>query len=163
MREFAVSGGGLAVTGSTTMAFLNPPAAPNINIEVLRIWLGQTANATSAQQRAQLVSQIAQFPTLTLATPAKLKRGDPTVSVLIGSTTGAAATAGINSSADGTGTQTAIFDDAFNVLNGWLHVPTPAETISFPAGSLSGFGVKFPVAPSTLTNWAVGVNFREFA
>ena len=161
MREFVVSGGGLTVTGSTVLVFLNPPASPNCNIEVLRMWIGQTANATSAQQRVQLVSQIAQFPTLTAATPAKTKRADPNVSVLVGSTTGAAATAGVNSSADGTGTQTAIAEDAFNVLNGWLSVPTPSETIIFPAGSLSGFGMKFPVAPATLTNWAVGTTFRE--
>lgn len=161
VREFNVSLGGATVTGSTTLVFLNPPAAPNFNIEVLRWWISQSANATSAQQRVQINSQITQFPTLTSATPAKLKRADPNVSVLVGSTTGAAATAGVNSSADGTGTQTQILDDSFNVLNGWLMVPTPPETLIFPAGSTSGVGMKFPVAPSTLTNWSFGAQFRE--
>lgn len=160
-REFNVSTGGATVTGSTTLVFLNPKAAPNFNIELLRLWLGQTANATSAQQRVQLNSQVTAFPTLTAATPASLKRADPNVSVLVGSTTGAAGTAGVNSSLDGAGTQTQILDDAFNVLNGWLMVPTPAELITFPAGSVSGFGMKFPVAPATLTNWAMGAHFRE--
>lgn len=160
-REFNVSLGGATVTGSTTIVFLNPKAAPNFNIEILRWWIGQSANATSAQQRVQLVSQISAFPTLTAATPASLKRADPNVSILVGSTTGAAGTAGVNSSAEGTGTQTQISDDTFNVLNGWLMVPTPPETIIAPAGYASGIGMKFPVAPSTLTNWSFGCQYRE--
>lgn len=160
-REFNVSLGGATVTGSTTLIFLNPKAAPNFNIECLRWWIGQSANATSAQQRVQINSQIVQFPTLTAATPASLKRADPNASILVGSTTGAAGTAGVNSSADGTGTQTQILDDAFNVLNGWLNVPTPPETIVAPAGYASGIGMKFPAAPATLTAWVFGCHFRE--
>lgn len=160
-REFAVSLGGATVTGSTTLVFLNPKAAPNFNISVMRCWIGFGGTATSAQQRVQLNSQIANFPTLTAATPASLKRADPNVSILVGSTSGAAATAGVNSSSEGTGTQTQIIDDAFNVLNGWLWIPTPPETLIFPAGSISGFGMKFPTTPSVLTTWSFGVDFAE--
>jgi hypothetical protein len=46
-------------------------------------------------------------------------------------------------------------------LNGWLHVPTPAETRVMPAGFAQGLGLFFPVAPATLTNWAFGLVFRE--
>jgi hypothetical protein len=161
MREFNISAGGLTVTGSTTMVFVNPKNAPNMNIEFLRWWLGQSANATSAQQRAQINIQGTQFPTLTAATPQKLKPADPNASVIVGSNNGAIGTAGINSSNDNPGTQTQLLDDAFNVLNGWLHVPTPPETIVMPAGLGSGIGLKFPVAPATLTNWVVGCHFRE--
>ncbi len=160
-REFVVSSGGVTVAGATTLVFINPAAAPNFNIEILRCWIGQSANATSAQQRAQLETQVTAFPTLTSATPAKLKRADPNVSIITGNPTGAAGTSGINASAEGAGSKTAIFDDAFNVLNGWLWVPTPAETIVMPAGSASGFGLFLPVAPGTLTNWAFGVVFAE--
>lgn len=160
MREFQISAGGITVAGATTLVFINPIAAPNINIEILRCWIGQTANATSAQQRVQLVSQVTAFPTLTTFTPAKLKRADA-VSVIVGGTAGAAGTCGINASAEGAGAKTIIHEDAFNVLNGWLWVPTPAETLVFPAGSASGFGLFFPVAPATLTNWAFGVVYRE--
>jgi hypothetical protein len=160
-REFNVSTGGATVTGSTTLVFVNPKAAANFNIEFLRWWVGQTANATSAQQRIQINSQVTSFPTLTAATPASLKRADPNASVIVGSTNGFAGTAGVNSSNDNAGAQTQISDDAFNVLNGWLSVPTPPETIVAPAGSSSGIGMKFPVAPSTLTNWAMGSVFRE--
>jgi hypothetical protein len=162
MRQFIVSDGSATVTGSTTLVFLNPIAAPSVNIAMLRLWAGQSGSTTSAQQRIKLVSQVVGFPTgMTAATVAKVKRHDPAVSVLIGSTTGVAGTAGTNATGEGTGAQTHMLDDAFNVLNGWLHVPTPSEVIVFPAGSTSGFGMKFPTTPSSLTNWSFGVTYEE--
>lgn len=161
MREFSVGGGGLTLANqAVTLVFINPAAAPNVNLEILRLWASQAANATSAQQRVQAETQVTVFPTLVSATPAKLKRQDA-VSVITGGTAGAAGTAGINASAEGAGTKTAIFDDAFNVLNGYLWVPTPPETIVMPAGSLSGFGLFLPIAPASLGTWQAGVNFRE--
>ena len=160
MNEYAVSGEGITVAGATTLVFINPAAAPQINLEILRCWVGQSANATSAQQRIQLETQVTAFPTLTSATPDKLKRASA-VSVITGGTAGAAGTAGINASAEGAGGKTPIFGDAFNVLNGWLYVPTPRETIVMPASSTSGFGLFFPVAPATLTNWTFGVAYAE--
>lgn len=161
MREFMISTGGATVAGATTLAFVNPAAAPNPNIEFLRFWVGQSANATSAQQRIQIETQVTAFPTLTSYTPVKLKPSDPNASVIVGGTAGAAGTAGINASAEGAGAKTAVLDDAFNVLNGWLHVPTPPETRIMPAGFASGMGLFFPVAPATLTNWAWGLSYRE--
>lgn len=161
MREFALSAGGITVAGATTLIFLNPAAAPNLNIEFTRFWIGQSANATSAQQRVQLETQVTAFPTLTSTTPKKLKPADPNASIIAGGTAGAAGTAGTNASAEGAGAKTQIFDDVFNVLNGWLHVPTPPETIIMPAGFASGLGLFLPVAPATLTNWAFGELFRE--
>jgi hypothetical protein len=142
------------------MIFIQPAAAPSANLEFLRYWVGQSANATSLQQRVQLVTQVTAFPTLTTATPAKLKFQD-TVSIITGATTGAAGTCGINASAEGAGSKSVVLEDAFNVLNGWLAVPTPAETRVMPASGGSGQGLYFPVAPTTLTNWAFGLNFRE--
>lgn len=167
MREFALSASGattttgLTVVGATTLNFINPPAAPNVNIEFLRHWIGQAANATSAMQRVQLATQVTVFPTLTGATPSKLKRNDPNVSVIVSGTAGAAGTCGINASAEGAGTKTAWWDDDFNVLNGYLKVPTPAETELVPAGFASGVNLWFPTAPTTLTGWTWGQNFRE--
>jgi hypothetical protein len=161
MREFSVSAGGQTVAGSTTLVFVNPSAAVNPNLEFLRFWVGQSANATSAQQRIQLETQASAFPTLTSSTPTKLKVADPNASVITGGTAGAAGTSGVNASAEGAGAKTPVWDDAFNVLNGWLHVPTPAETRVMPAGFAQGLGLFFPVAPATLTNWAFGLVFRE--
>lgn len=161
MREFVVSAGGITLAGATTLLFINPPAAPSVNLEFIRFWAGQSANATSAQQRIQKETQVTAFPTLTAATPAKTKKQDPNASVITGATTGAAGTAGINASAEGAGAKTAFLDDAFNVLNGWLQILTPPETDVMPAGLTSGFGLFLPVAPATLTNWAFGTVFRE--
>lgn len=160
MREFAVSLGGATVAGATTLVFVNPAAAVSANLEFLRHWINQSANATSAQQRVQLETQVTAFPTLTSATPAKQKFQD-TASIITGGTAGAAGTAGVNASAEGAGTKTTVWEDTFNVLNGWLSIPTPAETRVMPAGSASGQGLFFPVAPATLTNWAFGQLFRE--
>src|SRR5215472_16061472 len=127
MREFSISTAGVTVVGATTLIFVNPAAAVNPNLEFLRFWVGQSANATSAQQRIQLDTQASAFPTLTSSTPTKLKVADPNASVITGGTAGAAGTAGINASAEGAGTKTPVWDDAFNVLNGCLHVPTPRD------------------------------------
>lgn len=161
MREFSISAAGQTVVGATTLIFVNPAAAPSVNLEFLRFWIGQSANATSAQQRVQLVTQVTAFPTLVSSTPVKLKPSDPNASVITGGTAGAAGTSGINASAEGAGTKTPVWDDGFNVLNGWLHVPTPGETRVMPVGFAQGLGMFFPVAPATLTNWAFGTVFRE--
>ncbi len=167
MREFtfgsnaATTTTGLTVVGATTLNFLNPSAAPNVNIEILRHWVGQAANATSAQQRVGLVTQVTAFPTLVSVTPVKLKKADPNASVLTGATTGAAGTVGINASAEGAGAKTLWWDDTFNVLNGFLKVPMAPESEIVPAGFASGVGLWFPTAPTTLSGWTWGQNYRE--
>lgn len=161
-REYVISSAGVTVAGATTLIFINPSAtiANACGLEILRMWVSQSANATSAQQRIQVETQVTAFPTLTSATPAKIKRLDP-ASLIVGGTAGAAGTAGINASAEGAGGKTVIFEDSFNVLNGWLWVATPKETIIMPAMSASGLGLFFPVAPTTLTNWSFGMVYAE--
>jgi hypothetical protein len=110
--------------------------------------------------RAQVVTQVTAFPTLTSATPAKLKRNDP-VSAITGGTAGAAGTCGINASAEGAGAKTVVFEEAFNNINGWLWEPPPWGTIIMPASSSSGLGLYFPAAPGTLTGWTFSMYFRE--
>lgn len=161
MREFSISTGSITVAGATTMIYIAPGAAPNPNLEFLRWWVGQAANATSAQQQIALATKASVFPTLTTTTPVKLKPSDPNASYIVGGTAGAIGTAGINASAEGAGAQTIVWSDAFNVLNGWLHVPTPAETRIMPAGLGQGLGLYFPIAPTTLTVWMAGTCYRE--
>ena len=158
-REYVVSSAGITLANqAVTLVFINP--GTTASIEILRAWVSQSANATSAQQRVQFNTQVTAFPTLTSATPGKLKLSDP-VSLITGGTAGAAGTCGINASVEGAGAKTVLHQDCFNVLNGWLWVPTPAETLILNAGAASGFGLHLPVAPTTLTNWAFGVVFRE--
>ena len=161
MREYSVGGGGLTLANqAVTAVFINPSAT--IGVEILRCWLGQTGTATSAQQRVQTNTQVTVFPTLTSATPSKMSSLTDPTSGIAGGTAGAAGTCGINASAEGAGTKSNIISDTFNNLNGYLWVPTPREVIRLAAASASGFGLHLPVAPGSLTNWQVGVNFGEF-
>jgi hypothetical protein len=143
-------------------AFVNPSAtaANACGLEFLRAWASQAANATSAQQTVALRFQATAFPTLTSATPRKTKFLDP-VSLIVGGTAGAAGTAGTNASVAGAGTKTEVVTDNFNVLNGWLWVPTPRETIIVPAMSTVGFGIYFPTAATPASSWSVGVTYAE--
>lgn len=148
-----------------TLAFMNPKAAASAaSLEFLRWWISQRANATSAQQGVQISSQVTAFPTLvtTGATLTSLGGANDGASTLALTTTGAAATVGVNASAEGAGSKTIVAADSFNVLNGWLLVPTPPETIISPAASASGMGLVFPAAPTTLSGWSWGVTWREW-
>lgn len=162
MREFTVGGANITVANQVvSLIMIMPVAAPGLNIEILRAFVNQAANATSNQQRIEHTTQVAAFPTTAVsATPAQLKRADA-VSGIAGATTIAAGKCGINVGTEGAGAKTSIWSEAFNVLNGYLWVPTPAETLVLPAGSLSAYDLQFPAAPVALTVWNFGVNFRE--
>lgn len=147
------------VNAVVTLIFINP--GTNATIEILRCWVSQAANATSAQQRVQTNTQVSVFPTVVSATPVATSPIDQ-VSKIVGGVAGAAGTCGVNASAEGAGAKTVLAPDAFNVLNGWLWVPTPAETVVMSAGLASGFGLHFPAAPIALTNWNAGITYREW-
>lgn len=167
MREFLLTSNsattttGLTVAGATTLNFINPSASPNVNIGYIRHWVGQSANVVSANQRIQLATQVTAFPTLTGATPRKTKLADPNVSVIVSGTAGAAGTCGINASAEGAGTKTSMWDDTFNVVNGFLRVNTPTEMEVVPAGFASGVNLWFPTAPGTTSGWNWGECYAE--
>lgn len=159
MRVYSLGSTNITVANAAvTLAFFNPLAGTAI--QVLRCWASQHANATSAQQRIQRNTQVTAFPTLTGATPAKTNTGDPISSIATG-TAGAAGTSGINASAEGGGAKTVIASDAFNVLNGYLWVPTPNEVETVLASAAAGYGLHFPAAPTTLTGWNFGIVFGE--
>lgn len=162
-REYIIPATNVSVANQpVSLAFVQAPnAAPMVALEFLRMFCSQAANATSAQQRIQISRQVSTFPTLTSQAPVQLKDNDP-ASKITGGTAGAAGTSGINASAEGAGAKTVLYGDAFNVLNGWLWVPTPYETITEAANSTAeGLGLVFPAAPATLTNWNAGMVFRE--
>lgn len=161
-RVYTVTGDNITVAGATTLVHINVAAggAAVPGFEVLRAWVSQRANATSAQVGIGLGTKVTAFPTLTAATPAKTNQSDPTANIT-GGTAGAAGTAGINASAEGGGAFTVVVPDNFNALNGWLWTPTPLETFMFMPGNTSAFASKFSAAPSTLTGWSFGVTYRE--
>jgi len=143
---------------AVTLVFVNPGV--DASLMFIRAYASQAANATSAQQRVQLSSQVTAFPTLTSQAPEETTPLGG-VSTIVGGTAGAAGTSGINASAEGAGAKTIPQPDSFNVLNGWLWVPTPEEAYLFSASLASGFGLHFPAAPTTLTNWNAAMVFSE--
>lgn len=165
MREYMIPATNVTVANQavTLVAFQVATTAPSTNVELLRAFCSYAANATSNQQRVQLNTQLTAFPTVTSQAPVKLKASDP-ASQIVGGAATAAGTSGINASAEGNGVKTVIYGDAFNVLNGWLWVPTPRETIIESAQSTAhSFGLHLPAAPVTLTNWNAGIVFAELS
>jgi hypothetical protein len=159
LGQYSVSVGGVTPTAAAvTLAFVNPGTSRSL--EFLRAWAGQSVNATSAQQRVQLNTQVTAFPTLTSTAPVPHTLSDA-ASVITGGTAGAAGTSGTNASAEGGGAKTIIYNDTFNVLNGWLWVPTPRDTIILNASAASGFGLHFPATPSPAGAWSWGVTFSQ--
>lgn len=157
--QYSVSVGGITPTAAAcTLAFVNPGASRSLAF--LRAWAGQSVNATSAQQRIQLNTQVTAFPTLTSTAPVPHTLSDP-ASVITGGTAGAAGTSGTNASAEGAGSKTVIYHDTFNVLNGWLWVPTPKDVIVLNASAASGFGLHVPVAVSPAGAWSWGVCYEQ--
>lgn len=161
---YSISAGGVTIVNAVvTLIFVNPIAAPSVDLIFRRFWVGNSNNNTAANVRVQIETQVTSFPTLTSATPAKLHLNNP-ASVITGGTAGAAGTAGTNASGEGAGAKTVMLNDVFNNNNGWLLVLTPEELIEMSAGSTSGLGLYLPVAvgasPATL-NWTFGCNWSE--
>lgn len=127
-------------------------------LEVLRVEVGQRGSDTSDQLGIILAQKASAFGTYTSATPSPHQVGGA-ASGIAGGTSGAAATAGVDASAEGAGTVTNIVPVAFNNLNGWLWVPTPEER--FTVGPDTAVIVKLVGTPSTLTNWYAYLTFME--
>lgn len=155
---YTVSGTNQTVLNAlVTLIFVNP--ATTVSARFLRFWVSQRANATSAQQGIQISTQVTAFPTVVSATPAKTTNIDQASAIVGG--VGGAGTAGINASAEGAGAKTIIVPDNFNVLNGWLYVPTPAEASDAPAANAAGTGLVFSAGQGTQSGWAFGLTYQE--
>ncbi len=155
---YTVSGKSQTVVAAPQMVFVN--VGTTVSLQFLRAWCSQNANATSAQQGVKTLTKATAFPTLVSATPNPTSVVDQ-ASKITGGTAGAAGTCGINSSANGAGTELDIYPDNFNVLNGWLWVPTPADLVILSAGGAQGFGSQFVGTPGTLTGWTFGIEYAE--
>lgn len=161
MREYIVQGRNITIANAAvTLVHINPPTGRAI--EIIRAWCSQIANATSAQIAIEMGFKATAFPTLVSATPEKVNPSDP-VSFITGGTAGAAGTSGINASAEGAGTHTTKYPDAFNALQGWLWTPsfTAGESFKLSSADNLAFALKFSAAPATLSGWNFGVAFRE--
>jgi hypothetical protein len=161
-REYTIPAVNVTLGGGVTLVYFQAPSgAPIIAAEVLRAWASQSSSTTSSQQRIQMSTQVFAFPTLTAQAPIPIKASDP-ASKITGGTAGSAGTSGINASAEGAGAKTVVIPDVFNILNGYLWVPTPRETIIESAQSTAhGFGLFLPAAPGSLGGWNAGLTIAE--
>lgn len=159
-RCYSVTAQNVTATNSASLAqvFVNPGTTCSLQFQ--RGWASQNGSTTSAMETIALGTQVSAFPTLTSTTPSKLNLLDP-VSQITGATNGAAGTSGTNASVAGAGAKTYIYNDNFNVLNGYLWVPTPLEVVVMNAGASSGLGLYFPTAAVSLSGWSYGLTFQE--
>jgi hypothetical protein len=158
-RIYSLSASNISVAGATTLAMLRPNTTTAL--QILRMWVSQSGTLTSNNYRVQVVTQAAALPTtFTSQTPIRLLPGDP-ASGIVGGTSVAAGTSGINAVTETAGVRTVLLEDAFNNIVGWKWFETPKEQIIIPASFASGFGLFFPAAPAVLTGWAFGIIYKE--
>ncbi|HEX4381236.1 MAG TPA: hypothetical protein VH022_14435 [Candidatus Acidoferrum sp.] len=145
---------------STAITIIQLKAGANNAIEIIRASLTQRGSTTSAQEDIALIRKSA-AATVTAAidspgsNTSTLVRRDPNQSAP--SATLSTSGTGITASAEGTDTET-VLREAFNVLNGWLYLPTPEERIYVPPAGI--IGLKFLTAPAS-QNWDAEVVFME--
>lgn len=161
-RCYSVLAHNITVAGATTLVLIRPPATGVKHLEFYYAELTFKGVATSAQEHFQVGTvTYAGGPTLASATPEPLDLSIP-ASQVVGGTTGAAGTAGVNATAEGTPTRTVKHTVGFNVLNGGLWTPLEEDDrIIIPVNSASAFFMRFPTAPANTAGWHPVVKFRE--
>lgn len=143
------------VSVSAAITLIQIKAGATVPLQIIRARASQTSSTTSAMQAIQLNRKSA-AATVTSFTP--LITGpvtDPAASAV-----GGTSATGTNASAEGTDSNI-ITQDVFNVLNGWLYLPTPKEYPYIDAASI--VGLKFPVAPGSATTYTADCLFEELA
>lgn len=141
---------GTSVTAAITLVQVKAPT--DSVLKLLRAWISNTDLETSNQLRAQILRKSA-AATVTSHTPAPTAVGMPAS----GAVGGTAAT-GVNASVEGTDS-TVLVDDGFNILNGFLWVPTPDEQIVVPPGGI--IALKLASAPAGATVVSAGFVWDE--
>jgi hypothetical protein len=138
-----------SVSGAITLIQLKPVT---VTLLLLRAWISQRNLTASAQQRVQILRKSA-AATVTSFTPRPYGGSDQAAKSV-----GGASATGVNASGEGTDGDVLVAD-AFNILNGWLWVPTPEERITVPAGGF--LALKLPAAPGSAMNINAGMVFAE--
>jgi hypothetical protein len=134
-------------THSTAITILQARAHATRPLVVVRAWCESTATVTAAAT-IQLLRQTTAGTLTTLSPgPLPMRPNVPTAGM----------TAGHTATAEPTPSDVLIHE-SFNVVNGWLYLPSPDEQIVIPA---AGFlGIKFSVAPASQT-WVYGMVLVE--
>lgn len=152
-RVYIASMTRVSVSGAITLIQIK--AGSTVPLQIIRAVCSQTSSTTSAMQAIQLNRKSA-AATVTSFTP--LLTGpvtDPAASAV-----GGTSATGTNASAEGTDSNI-IKQDVFNVLNGWMYLPTPKEYLFVDAAGI--LGLKLPVAPGSALTITADLVFEELA
>lgn len=151
----------LAQASDISLIFLRAATAITSRGSLLlvhRIFVGQRSTATSQMLGIQIGRKQSAYGTYTSAAPTGNAIGG-TASAITGGTAGAAATSGVNASAEGAGTFTAHIRRTFNNLNGMEWIPTPEERLLILPDM--AVVVRLMGAPSSTSGWSAGLTFEE--
>ena len=140
-----------------------PPAAGSV-IAIKRVEVTQAENATSAAARVLLSARTGGNLTVATVTPSPTMYGGAASAIAGVAGTLAAGKCGITGSADATPTYVDLITVGYNVLNGWLWIPTPEEVLYFTGAVAFVVRVGGPAGaadPGNLNGWNVSINFEE--
>lgn len=149
------------VVADETLVIIHTPTsatAAGSHLEILRCSVSQFGTATAQMLGVIVGTKVTAFGTYTSTTPVPTTPGT-TASGITGGTAGAAGTAGTDASVEGAGTVTAMFEEGFHNLNGWLWIPVEEERpLILPD---QAFILKLVGTPASLVNWNANVTYRE--
>ena len=134
-------------TIATAITIIQVIASATKPLVLVRAWVEESASATAAQAAVEIVRKSAAGTSTAAVTPVPQRPSQGTASF----------TAGHIGTAEGTVTDT-IIQEGFNVVNGWLYLPTPDEQIVVPSAGI--LAVRFAAAPATQT-WRYGMTVVE--
>ena len=140
---------GAAISTAITILQIKAGAAA---LDILRATVTQGLSETSTQEQAEIVRKSA-AATVTSFTPRKFNPNAP-AALAVGGT----AATGYTGTAEGTDTDILI-DEGWNILNGWIWVPTEAERMDVDQTGI--IASKFQVAPASAT-WRAAFTIREW-
>jgi hypothetical protein len=161
MRVYSVVMENQTVVADATLIIVHAEAtygSAGSLLELVRATVSQSGTSTSQQLGVILGRKVTAFGTYTATTPTPHMIGG-IASGITGATTGAESTAGTDASAEGAGAVTAIDNQGFNNLSGYLWVPTPEERVF--VGPDQAVVVKLRGTPTTLTGWHATLTYIE--
>jgi len=139
MRAYNVNLSAVSLTAAATTIWEISAGTQKLAI-ILRSWLSQQSNTTSAQQGVQIARQSTNGTNVTspVATP--------------GDISDTAITAAVRGLCTAQGTIGAIlYPDSFNWQNGWLYLPVPEERITVSGATTTSTGLRTLTTPPALT------------
>lgn len=152
------------ITTGNGITLLQMKANANAGFEVLSASLTQRGNTTSEEDEICLVRKTAAATVSVAVTggvSGNLFAHDPNQpwppSAASGPQLGTNAT-GVNATAEGTDGDMVV-KQGFNILNGWLYLPTPEERIWVPPAGI--IALKFMAPPGSSNSWDAEMRVRE--